>query len=435
MMDSELDYSFVSPDRQTPVPETGSPPNLHITGWLQDIESSAEPLNPSNQEQQEIPKSKGINRKFLLYTDPRRKLKKNKLELIDIGPKAPLEPLPSLGYDVSIKASQKKPSSAKVQNEDNPNLQIEIASSVYCSQDSGSRLEAASKASQSISPHFWIPGNGPLTLQSLREALFVHRIKSHLKNSGQWEIICSGQRERGRDEVSRELQMLKTDTDSSSARLLSLASQQRNDLLNAASEPESSFERPAGNLVSPRLLEPFAVPVVDQIFIGANDGKTEEVTSVDTLNSLPLDPQISTQTRSVPGGGDLSPQLVFDSAVTDGPDLKNDPDEETVASGPLLRLFPLQPIRLAIGSLLSAILNLLRRALDEYFPDETIPGDHIRIHWTCVGRHRSVLNFKIPDTIRRSVAGKCLMILLKHSPELLDVLNHTSTDLGNTSRR
>jgi hypothetical protein len=229
--------------------------------------------------------------------------------------------------------------------------------------------------------------------------------------------------------------MLKTGTDSSSARLLSLASQQRNDLLNAASEPESSFEGPAGNLVSPRLLGPFAVPVVDQIFIGANDGKTEEVTSVDTLNSLPLDPQISTQTRSVPGGGDLSPQLVFDSAVTDGPDLKNDPDEETVASGPLLRLSPLQPIRLAIGSLLSAILNLLRRALDEYFPDETIPGDHIRIHWTCVGRHRSVLNFKIPDTIRRSVAGKCLMILLKHNPELLDVLNHTSTDLGNTSRR
>ena len=228
--------------------------------------------------------------------------------------------------------------------------------------------------------------------------------------------------------------MLKTDTDSSSARLLSLASQQRNDLLNAASEPEASFERPAGNLVSPRLLEPFAVPVVDQIFIGANDCKTEEVTSVDTLNSLPLDPQISTQTRSVPGG-DLSPQLVFDSAVTDGPDLKNDPDEETVASGPLLRLFPLQPIRLAIGSLLSAILNLLRRALDEYFPDETIPGDHIRIHWTCVGRHRSVLDFKIPDTIRRSVEGKCLMILLKHSPELLDVLNHTSTGLGNTSRR
>jgi hypothetical protein len=66
---------------------------------------------------------------------------------------------------------------------------------------------------------------------------------------------------------------------------------------------------------------------------------------------------------------------VFDSAVTDDADLKNDRNEETVASGPVLRPFPLQPIRLALGSLLSAIPNVLCRVLDEYFPDETIPGD------------------------------------------------------------
>jgi hypothetical protein len=209
MMDSELDCQLVSSDRQTSVPQTRSSPDSHITGWLQDIESSRKPSNQSNQELQEIPESDGINKEFSFYTNIRRKLKTRKLELIDIRPKVPLEPLPSLGYDVSIKTSQKEPSSAAIKGEDNGNLQIENAYSVYCSQDSRSSLDGAPNAPQPISTRFWIPGNGPLTLQSLREALFVHRIKSRLRDSGQWEIICSGQQEMGRDKVLRELQMLK----------------------------------------------------------------------------------------------------------------------------------------------------------------------------------------------------------------------------------
>jgi hypothetical protein len=124
---------------------------------------------------------------------------------------------------------------------------------------------------------------------------------------------------------------------------------------------------------------------MNRIFRSSDDGNTEEVIVVDTLKSLQLDPQISTRTPSVPGGGDVSPQPVFDSAMTDGPELRDDLDEETVALGPLLRSSPLQPIRLAVGSLLSAISDVLCLILDEYFPDETIPRDHIRIHWICVG--------------------------------------------------
>jgi hypothetical protein len=388
MMDSELDCRPESPDRQTSVPQTGSSPDLHVAGWLRDIESSTEPSNQSDHELQKIPKSDGINREFSFYTNLRRKRQKNKLELIDIGPKAPLEPLPSLGYDVSTKSSQEKPSSAEVKDKDNPNLQIANASSLYCSRDGRSSLETTPNGSQSIATRFWIPRNDSLTLQSLREALFVHRIKSRLRESGQWEIICSDQQKMGGNEVLRQLQILKTDKDSF-ARPLSVASKPRNDLLNPASEAESSFRRTAGSLVSPRLPEPFDAPVVNQIVTSTYDGNTEEVAGVDTLNSLQLDPQMSTQTPSVPRGGDLGPQLVFDSIMTDCPELKNDPDEETVAPGSLLPSFPLELIRLALGILLSAISNVLRLVLDEYFSDETIPRDHMRIHWTCVGQLRS----------------------------------------------
>ncbi len=384
MMDSELDCRSVSSDKQTLVPPIGSSPDPHITGWLQDIESFTEPSNQSSQDLQEIPKSDTINREFSFYTNIRRKVKARKLALIDIGPKAPLEPLPSLGYDVSIKTSQREPNLGEFKDEGNSNLQMEDAHSVRYTQDGQSSLKRAPNPPLPISTSFWIPGNGPLTLQSLREALFVHKIKSRLKDSGQWEIICSGRQERGGNEAMKNIQILTTGKESSSAELLSLASQPRNDLLNVASELDSSFRRTAGALVFSTLPEPFEAPLANRIFARPDDGNSEEVTGVDTLKTQQLLPQISTQTPFTPRQGDLAPQLGLDSAVTDGTELKNDLDEETVAFSPLLRSSPFQPMRLAFGSLLSTISNALCLVLDEYFPDETIPRDHIRIHWTCV---------------------------------------------------
>jgi hypothetical protein len=65
--------------------------------------------------------------------------KATKIEFVDIGPKAPLEPLPSLRYDLS-------------------------------SSQEGTYLEAAPTASQPIPTRFWIRGNGLWTC-SLSEKL------------------------------------------------------------------------------------------------------------------------------------------------------------------------------------------------------------------------------------------------------------------------
>jgi hypothetical protein len=69
-------------------------------------------------------------------------------------------------------------------------------------------------------------------------------------------------------------------------------------------------------------------------------------------DSLRLVSQKLTQTPPVPGSGP-GPHFSLDSAMADSIKCEDDPSEEAVTLIPLSRSFSLQPVRLAIGSLLS----------------------------------------------------------------------------------
>jgi hypothetical protein len=282
----------VSPDRQTLVDKNQASLNPHITGWLRDVEASTNQLDPKSRE---ILTYTGLKKDFSFITSNKRR---NKLRLVEGAPKPPLEPLPSLGYYMRVKDHQKQTISTHASNENDLNLQKEDSESASRSQKGSPDIEVATKASQPLLTRFWISGNGPLTLQCLREALFVHRIKTRLKNNGQWDVVCPVQREKpGREEPGRkeagDIQMLKIDRGNqglSSGESISVVSQSKGDPPDSAYEAESSFRGIAGTPIISCQPEPLDEPVADLRSTTIDHGRITGTTDTEVLENLHLGP-------------------------------------------------------------------------------------------------------------------------------------------------